>query len=490
MIRFRVGDARTVIEGVEKSLLRDLDEITSYKIDGAHFSPSFRQRRWDGKTHLLRYSRRFGLRLYTGLVPIAARYLRNLGHRVEVIDERRPLNRTVDTPLPWLDDEFVLRPYQEDSVEAILSKNPDLPGRGMVSSAVRSGKTVMAGGLIHRTQARALFLVHQERQFDQTWRLYSHLFGRDRVGMVGSGYWEPNDVTVGMVQALHPKRKTAEVKRLLQSVDVLVVDECHHLKQAQTWKDLVLKCDARIKVGISATIYLSRKKESEKATVWLQALTGPLLYTISTKRLIKMGVLVPATIRLVKVQGPDVVDVDWDQAQKKGIVQHDQRNRIIARIAQRRVRKGRKVLVIARRREHIDRLISEFQEHDLGDLVVRIDGRTPKGTRTKRVSQFVDGSKPLLIGSVFQEAVDIPQIEDVIVADGGKDRKATIQKLRNLTPHKGKTDRVYVYDMIDLHNPTLAAHSRARISAYRSEDCFDFEVIDWSKRKTRKKGRR
>jgi len=63
----------------------------------------------------------------------------------------------------------------------------------------------------------------------------------------------------------------------------------------------------------------------------------------------------------------------------------------------------------------------------------------------------------------------------VVNAEGGKDVKRTIQRMRNLTPCDGKTEAVFV-DFIDQTNPYLAEHSLARLQTYRSEPAFRLEI--------------
>jgi len=482
-IKLIVGDTKTTIQGADKATIKLLDERTSYRIEGAHFSSSFKRRTWDGKVHTLRYSARYGLRLYTGLAPLAVRWLENHGHTVEVIDSRRPPTRTAR--LRWLADDLQLYPHQAKAVKALVNPSRAVPGRGMLQSAVRSGKTVIAAGVIYTTQARTIFLVDQERQFKQTVKLFRRIFGYDAVGGVGSGLSEyGHPITVAMVQTLYQRRKWAEIKRLLRSVDLVFADECHHLKNAETFKLPMRNSDAYYKFGLSATIYISHKgDDNEKGAVWLQALTGPRLHSVSTRKLIELGFLVPATVRMLKVNGPEVVSGDWHKVQDDGIVRHETRNRLAALMARRRLACGRRVLVIAHRLEHLDILETQFAIQGIADQVVRVDGRVPSEERDERVRRFVSGERPLLLGNVFREAVDIPAIEDVIVCEGGKDRKAAIQRMRNLTPSDGKAKRVYLYDFADLHNPILAAHSAARLKAYKAEGCFDFQVVDFEKKR-------
>ena len=82
----------------------------------------------------------------------------------------------------------------------------------------------------------------------------------------------------------------------------------------------------------------------------------------------------------------------------------------------------------------------------------------------------------MLLGTVFAEGVDIPEVEVVINAEGGRDAKATMQRMRNMTVAEGK-NRALLIDFMDEFNPYLQKHSMERLKVYRSIPEFNVEVI-------------
>jgi superfamily II DNA or RNA helicase len=106
-----------------------------------------------------------------------------------------------------------------------------------------------------------------------------------------------------------------------------------------------------------------------------------------------------------------------------------------------------------------------------------ITGLVNKAQRDKRLSDFSSGRTPIMIGTVFGEGVDIPEIDVVIVASGGQDEKQTMQNLRNLTPSPGKTEAI-VIDFMDMSNKYFANHARSRLKVYRSEPEFRIKIKD------------
>ena len=87
------------------------------------------------------------------------------------------------------------------------------------------------------------------------------------------------------------------------------------------------------------------------------------------------------------------------------------------------------------------------------------------------VAEFVNDGVDVLVGTVFGEGVDLPEAAAVVNAEGGRSMINTIQRLRNLTMHTGKSEAVVV-DFIDETNGYLAEHSLARLEVYRSESAF------------------
>ena len=83
----------------------------------------------------------------------------------------------------------------------------------------------------------------------------------------------------------------------------------------------------------------------------------------------------------------------------------------------------------------------------------------------------------VLLGNVLSEGIDLPCVNVVINAEGGKDDKVTVQRQRNLTIADGKTEAIFV-DFLDETNPHLLKHSKARRKMYESESEFEVEVVE------------
>ena len=110
-----------------------------------------------------------------------------------------------------------------------------------------------------------------------------------------------------------------------------------------------------------------------------------------------------------------------------------------------------------------------------GIMFATITGRVPGRKRQELIEDYVEGHYKILLGTVFGEGVDLPSVEVVINAEGGRDVKSTVQKMRNLTPKKGKKEAIYI-DFVDLMNPYFATHSLERLRVYRAEKAFRVKI--------------
>lgn len=514
-----------------RAIMAELDRITSYKIAGSHFAPSYKKRKsngervWDGKEHLLKMHAATGrFRFPTGLLEDIQEALAGAGCTFNVEEAR-----TTRPPRDWpWNPAVVMRDYQEDAVEA-LAQAP-VRGCGILKIAIRGGKTKTAARAVWRLKpASVLFIVPSTLLLHQSRADIAEAFGVpvEEIGIIGEGIWEERPFTVAMIHTLanarggwrevsepavecrmekiggklvrvefcplqkkDGKRKgarlvpvTTKTRRkfpqdtryteLMRNTDMALFDECHHLK-AETWHGVMMDLDARYKLGLSATVDLANEAENEKGAIWLKACCGPVRVDISMSDLIEHGSLMAPTFWLVECREPHGVDdAEWSQELRDVcIYENSARNSLIMTAAEKLVRgEGMKTLVVTNRHNHIAILQQGLEW--LGLKVSVVIGGMKRPIREERIKAFVDGETDVLLGTVFGEGVNIPVIEGVIVGEGGADAKAAVQRLRNLTKIEGKKAPIVV-DFMDLMHPDFARHSLERLETYRAERAFRF----------------
>lgn len=447
------------------------------------FSPAWRNKVWDGREHLLKFSKKEGYTLPTGLAVLAARKLRAHGIPFRVKDE------TVVRAKPLkIDFGFEMRPYQDEAEKAILK--PPFVGRGILKMPVRSGKTRTATKIISRLGLPTLFMVPSKGLLHQSFDAISEMLPDISIGRVGDGFYEPGFITVATVQTLLKLRgRAAYTKKLpsgaskkfpaiprdprydelMKMFDVALFDECHRLKGSGSWHEVAYDVDARYKMGLSATAYLDNDEEQSKGAIWMIATCGPMRFDLPVSRLVKEGFLMRQNVEIHTVRLPDWRGRGWSNKVREACIDNNQhRNGLISRLVAKYASKGLRVLVIARHRPHIAALAELIS---VKNTVTVVQGNTSQNKREQAAQDLADRSIDCIVGNVFGEGIDLPSVEVVINAEGGKGDIQTVQRQRNLTMAAGKKTAIFI-DFLDQTNEYLQGHSEARIENYESESSF------------------
>jgi superfamily II DNA or RNA helicase len=439
-------------------LVKAVDRLTSYEVQGKQFVEAFKKHWWDGKEHLLKLSQRRGEYLMpTGVLDLLLKS--KLAGEFEVRDERRrPAERREFT---WTG--HPPRDYQAAAVAAAIADRGVLTGRGLLHLPIRAGKTLVAGKIIHETGLRTLFTVPSELLLTQTARALREYIADAPVGVCGGGVWEPDWITVATVQTLLARPQAAH--ELLRQVDLLFFDEGHHL-EAPEWRKPVLQCDAFYKIALSATVWANPEEESERGAIWLRAATGPILHKVSMQRLIELGHLVPPVITVYPVEQPANVSPrsSYSSAYRALVEESEYRNSAVADLAEGAALRGYRVLVDTGRLKQMRRIREMLRAR--GFDVEEMSGKTSDRRRQEILADFRAKKVQIVVGTILGEGVDIPELEVVINAEAMKSKTSVIQRMRNLTECAGKT-RAHMLDFADLTHPILANHSSDRLALYR-----------------------
>ena len=85
----QVRNQYTRIKNADHTIIMLLKDVTSYLVAGSHFSPAFRDKRWDGRERLLTFSEKRGYRFPTGLLQDVKNELNRIGIRYKVDIKKR-----------------------------------------------------------------------------------------------------------------------------------------------------------------------------------------------------------------------------------------------------------------------------------------------------------------------------------------------------------------------------------------------------------------
>ena len=436
---------------------KEVNLATSYIVDGCQFSPAYKMGVWDGREKLLAK----GV-FPTGLLSQVEKVLKDNNVKYEIEDRRLippPASRSAQLSVS-------LREYQEEVVQEAIDKS-----RGVIWLATGGGKTEIAGAITKSLGLPTLFLVHRTNLLTQTVQRFKDRLGCN-IGMIGSGKWEPATITVATVQTLASrladKKHAKKTKEFLQGIDVLFLDECH-LATAKTWIEVAKNCFAGYRFGLSGTPTV------EGRGMWLVGLTGPVISKVSYEELIKGEHLVPPVITFVGVSTPKLPkNLEYQEVYDIGICTNAYRNKVIVELAAELVACQKPTLILVWKVSHGE-LISSMLT-DFGIQNVFLQGGTSTEARDEAIKNMKLGNQQVIVAtSIFDEGLDIPSIQAVVLAGGGKSWSKLLQRVGRGVRRDdaaGKT-KVEIFDFADSTHKYLVEHSLERLGIYRDQG---FEV--------------
>jgi len=503
-----LDERRIVVKGLSLKVTRKLEKATSYLVAGFMFTPAFKRKKWDGREHLMKFKSGVGHVIPIGLLGEVRACLDENGVKYKVQRRKRPPMKRIS--FEW-NESIKLRPYQRKAVKAFCSA-PER-GRGILKMPIRSGKTKTSAAVIRRLGARTLFFVPSKMLLHQTAESLQEALPNARIGKIGDGNWtEGEHVTVATIQSVirlrggtkrqcpgnklrddsgrwvkdtyteavaacgkkrcqgahnYMTKRDPRYDALMTSYDLAIFDECHHLRDG-IWHHAMLDCHALYRLGLSATVFLDCDKENEQGIIYLRACTGAIRFEVSMSDLIEKGYLMRQHVEMYTCKRP--IRSGWDESTFKICINENRRRNLkIVKIVEQKVRRGMNVLIVTNRLTQIQMISQMLEGARLSHEI--ITGSDGTDARDNKVQMFTSGHVPILIGTVFAEGIDIPEVECVVNAQGGRDAKATIQRMRNMTPSEGKTKCVLV-DFMDLTNEYLQKHSEERLATYEAESAF------------------
>lgn len=260
----------------------------------------------------------------------------------------------------------------------------------------------------------------------------------------------------------------------------ILVHNCHHLS-ADTFFVCAQACNGtEYLVAMSGTPY-----RDDGLELFIEAGSGKILYSIDYSKLITLcrecdihgcnipehsNCLVPAEIHIHDYAPLPAMDLPsgYNQQYKICITENDDRNERIAEIAKLEFERGLSVLVLCREIPHIERLSEFFTSHNIPHKIAHGKHKD----RKKNLESFKTGQIKVLISStILDEGYDMPEIDVVILAGGGKSRVKSYQRIgRALRPYPGK-EKAIIHDFRDTIKP-FSYHFKQRLALYSAEKAF------------------
>lgn len=439
---------------------------TSYMAPGYKFSKAFKQKRWDGRKHLCSTKGVFP----AGLTQTVVKALRKAakGALVGVTDERE------DSPPAGAQNGFELQGvsfgggkfgYQLEAVNAAVRQK-----RGILKMATNSGKSECAVAITKHLALPTGFLVMGIGLLHQARERFARRLGvpLDDIGIVGDGQMSFGKlVTIASVDTLATRLDVPEVQEQLKRWQVIFCDECHHAA-SETCFDVLDAIPAYYRFGLSGTP-LDRSGGDDLRLI---GQTGEIIYEVTNKQLVELGISVQPYVEMLRIDEPRLpkYGMTWGDVNKIGVVENAQLNRRISERAAEAADNGERVLICVEKINH-GKTITELLD---GRVAVKfLSGAETPEARKAALDALVSGELSVVVAtSILDEGIDVPAIDVIILAGGGKARIGTLQRIgRGLRSGEGK-NRLTVVDFANFCHKILTQHSLERLETYKAEDCF------------------
>ena len=475
-------------------------------------------------THRLSLFNSYARTFPTGLLYKFKDYLfTNYDTIPEITLTRRTANQKVKLPAAW---NVSLRSHQTKAVSEAIKRS-----RGLIVSPTGSGKTFIAAKIIEELHCNTLYLVNNLDLLEQTAEVLVGLFSQKNVGMIGKSIFNPSKITVSTVQTLWARFQSTDVKSFLQSIDLLIGDEIHHISYnidrskgekypGNSFFEVIQAVDSFYKFGFSARI----NREGSLRRKFLEATIGRPFFHITYNELREQGYL--ANVCVFIVVTPHIQkQVNYQVAYREGIQKNDWVHNLITDTALHLKKQGKtsvimvtrlnKTDVVSYRKDaygndvpvygktmgHAGLIYETLEQKDRGSAVL-LTGESASEDRLRLRGLLNKKELKIAVGTVLREGVDIPTLDAVLYVCGGRaetddnddvDSSACIQAigraLRNLGGLADQKRAVHV-DLIYSDKGMLQKHSMERIQAYKehgynvvmvSPDTLNVAIDAWTK---------
>jgi superfamily II DNA or RNA helicase len=454
-------------------------------IDGAVFSQKFKDGVWDGYIKFYTKDNKFEIGLLDEVLSNLDK--NNITYKVIENDFR---NKVIQNPI--LNER--LRPHQKEGVQAFFKKN-----FGLMVVPTRGGKTFISGEIINNVitnfkDSTVLFYVDTTDLFEQTIEEISKFLNirEEEIGTINSYGVNLKQFTVAMIQTVTSifNRKKPESKILdkyFKNLTFLIVDEVQEYL-GENRMNLIKKCrNVDFLLGLSATPF--KQKGNEVSNIKMKSYFGGIVYDVSKKRLQKEGYLALDKAIMIAFEHDyeKVRNTDFKGAEKyqhfltKMIHNNRDRNVILLNLINMCSKNKWKTLVLFNSKEH-GRLISELTDKTF------LSGDDDTKTRQEVKNSFLRGrGKVLLASNIFKKGITLPEVEVLIMADGGLEGSAVVQKIGRVLGAVESKEKAVIIDIMDIEEIYFSDHSlnrlniytetigKSRVECYESEDMKEIE---------------
>ena len=336
-----------------------------------------------------------------------------------------------------------LRKVQLPILNAYMSSTKTTKGGGIICVPCGYGKTVIALNALAKLKKKTLIIVHKGFLMNQ-WKERIKFFLNDvKIGKIQGKTIDiiNKDIVLGMLQSISMKDYP---EGTFDDFGMVIFDECHHLS-AEVFSKALTKIAPKYLLGLSATP--KRKDGLSKVFQWY---LGDIVFSIKKRDIEDVDV------RCISFNADKYTDnKDYNQilhnyrgkinmAQMiNNICSYVPRTKYIIKLLKPLIKKGRKILILSDRREHL-KVIKTY----LDKKKYCGSGYYLGGMKQSELKKSEDKQVLLATYSMASEGFDVPTLNTLVLASPKSDVVQSVGRILRLRP-EDRTFKPVILDIID-----------------------------------------
>lgn len=351
-----------------------------------------------------------------------------------------------------------LRDYQREASDVACSSTC-----GTIRMATGSGKTWVACDIIERLSMKTYFIVHTRDLLVQTFESLCEWFGKGVVGMRGGSFDIEGRIIVTTIQSA--SNFVYDHNDDIHKAGCVIVDECHRV--AAPVASFVMKMlPAKRRYGLSASPW-----RDDGADLAIEGAVGPVIVDMNASFLAEEGWLAVPIIRMLFAPAPVYLGSNaYNKMYDAHVVKNEERNDMIVSESLDMFRRGLSLMVIVRKIAH-GHAIRDKIWNEAGFSPPFINGKHSIDFRSEVLEKMRKRKIRLMIASsIADEGLDVPALDGVVLAGGGKSSTKALQRIGRALRRSGDDGKEYaeIVDFMD-EGRIFQSHSLARMSMYETE---------------------
>jgi superfamily II DNA or RNA helicase len=457
----------------------ELSDHFTFDVEGAKFSPAYRNKYWDGKIRL--FSTATG-EIYCGLLDKIVSFCDRHDYTYEFTNNEyygTPFEVNENISYAGVKDYMTAicnhspRKYQVEGVYDALRHN-----RKLLISPTASGKSLMIYSLVRyytSKHEKILLVVPTTSLVEQMYKDFRD-YGWDAESYchrIYAGKEKTNEypVTITTWQSVHKLPRS-----FFEDYSVVIGDEAHLFKSKSLISIMTKLHHAKYRYGFTGTL------DGTQTHKWvLEGLFGPSYKVTKTDELMRQGHLSQLDIQCLVLKHPKK-KFETYQDEIQYLIEHENRNKFITNLTL--DLKGNTLVLFSRVEAHGAVLYEKINTNKQSDRKVFFIHGGVDAEERELVREITENENNAIIVAsygTFSTGINIKNLHNVIFASPSKSRIRNLQSIGRVLRKGSNKIKATLYDISDdctynsRKNYTLN-HFIERIKIYNEEN-FNYEII-------------